>query len=182
MTIFQKIVLFIFVNSLCPFTKLRADDSFFALPFKREIHYDIRKNSSEMVEPESYLLVQYLSDKCQYEIEDNMFLFSILHEIGHIKTDFILSLMKDEYCDLVDSYSNYNLSQIMFDENICNSYFDHPVERAATDWALSWIGRNPKKVKLLSKIFPLHDYPKYANVAIDAIKNELICNYIADMQ
>ena len=79
----------------------------------------------------------------------NPFVISLLHEIGHIKTndeemledrDLVYGLLKMDFYNGTSSIEEYN-----------NMYFRIPAEYAATEWAVNYYNKNKKECEKLAK-------------------------------
>lgn len=72
------------------------------------------------------------------EIHADIFLWSLLHEVGHIET-------ADDFDDMEWAYYRDSISQ-----KIGNfEYFDLPIERAATEWAGHYILTHTAEIAIL---------------------------------
>ena len=96
-------------------------------------------------EQETYL--KFL--KQEFGKDFNPFVISLLHEIGHIKTnddkmlenrDFIYGLLKTNFNNRVSNIEEYN-----------NMYFRIPAEYAATEWAVDYYNKNKEECEKLAK-------------------------------
>lgn len=107
------------------------------------------------------LLVSERSDRCfktfinrnyQFEVSSDieLFVISVLHEIGHHKTifkmpDYVYNFSEDE-----ENRIHAELKKNDTDE-IYSRYFYLPAEIIATDWAMKWVKKHPKKFKALAE-------------------------------
>ena len=91
--------------------------------------------------------VEYIKDRFDYDVE-NVFIITILHEIGHYKTDEEIGDALGAYCDqdkerISDIISNTDVTEE--EEKRLNwQYFNLPDEFAATAWAVE---ENPEYIK-----------------------------------
>jgi hypothetical protein len=84
------------------------------------------------------------------DITCDIFLISLLHELGHHMT---LSAFSEEELDEYYDDVEYIRAHLETDESPYEEYFNLPVEAAATNWAIEFIRNNADHLaKLWSKI------------------------------
>lgn len=94
--------------------------------------------------------VEYIKDRFDYDVE-NVFIITLLHEIGHYKTDDEIGSALGSYCDqdkerISDTILNTDVSEE--EEKRLNwQYFNLPDEFAATAWAVNFAKENPEYIK-----------------------------------
>ena len=132
--------------------------------FIREIDEDFKLsfgNAFEVDIPEEEIFVTFNKDeeidkiflkflKKEFNIEMDMFLISLLHEVGHIMT------YDDDMND--DRSVVYGLLKVQFDEGKANieeyndMYFHIPAEFEATTWGVQYYLENKEKCDKLVRI------------------------------
>lgn len=96
--------------------------------------------------------------KKNYNFEGNIFMISLLHEIGHLLTwvdfrrnnpiEFIHSQDLITECDKISlDLSRHDLIYSKQFKEICEKYHAIPTERIATDWAINFYRNNTKHVE-----------------------------------
>lgn len=92
---------------------------------------------------------EYVKETFDYSIK-NIFVFSILHEVGHhftmddfSKTDLRKEFQKVEKIEAVLSESD----DVETDRKLYKEYFDLPMERTATEWAVGYARKNPTTLR-----------------------------------
>lgn len=87
--------------------------------------------------------------KQEFGKDFNPFVISLLHEVGHIKTndeemledrDLVYGLLKMDFYNGTSSIEEYN-----------NMYFRIPAEYSATEWAVDYYNKNKEKCEKLAK-------------------------------
>ena len=106
------------------------------------------------------LLVADRADRCfkafihkqyGYEVTTDieLFVISVLHEMGHHKTIFSMSDELYNFSEDEEKRINIELTKHDTDE-VYSRYFYLPAEIIATDWAMKWVKKHPKKFAKLS--------------------------------
>lgn len=102
---------------------------------------------------EDNLFKQFVLETFNYEIP-NIFIFSLLHEVGHHKTWEDLSDETCDYCDnekmrimkeMENAHTRYAIKDLEY------QYFKLPDEMCATMWAVSYSMAHPRKIKRMWK-------------------------------
>ena len=85
----------------------------------------------------------------KYNISPNLYIISILHEIGHLQTE--TQELSDEramiYATLEWQYENKMINEEQYNKQ----YFEIPAERLATEWAIDYYKNNSKTINKLIK-------------------------------
>lgn len=79
--------------------------------------------------------------------EPNNFIFSLLHEIGHLETE--TQELSDQRAILLETYEWQFENEMITREQYFEKYFQIPAERIATDWAIAYYLVNEEKIKKL---------------------------------
>lgn len=84
------------------------------------------------------------------DIECDVLLASILHEVGHHECDYLLSIEEDNYCEdrkieIANEIDGGNIDQ-MRERELNREYFALPDEYKATMWAIEYMRNNIDKV------------------------------------
>jgi len=107
---------------------------------------------------------EYVLKNFNYKIE-NIFMFSLLHEIGHHLTmDNFSKKMRNAEAKKVEKIEeklNESDSEIVF-RNSNLEYFDLPMERVATKWAVNFSKKHRRFLKRFWKSFQKDLYAFYA--------------------
>lgn len=143
----REIIAQLFAKSISPKIKLNpyAGSSYYSTE-TGEVNICI--NDPDTLGQEAFLRHIALAHKCHFVNEISPLLWSILHEIGHYFTDDQFSddeLEADgEYRSLLalgvipDNYSHP-------DASVQEAYFDLDTEWEATEWAINYIRKHPRK-------------------------------------
>jgi len=113
---------------------------------------------------ENDLLINFINEKYDANIEPWFFVFCILHEVGHHKT---LHLLTEE-----DRYNERILRTLANVQGLNNTdtlYFNLPAEVLATDWAIEYMKNNleecrrfqAKCMKILAHIYNKKSFKKF---------------------
>lgn len=92
---------------------------------------------------------EYVKATFDYDIE-NIFVFSLLHEIGHHYTMDLFSKeqLNTEFRKAGKIEENLRESNsILIDKGYYLQYFDLPMEKIATEWAVKYAKKNRKKLE-----------------------------------
>lgn len=115
--------------------------------------YGYYRNTGEveycLVTTEHYdrLWKEYLHNRYGNEIDVDfypIFVWSLLHEVGHSQTDMLFS---GYGCDIIDEYKQ-TLDGDSDEDTML--YFNAPDENIATFWAFDYIRHNPEEIEQLS--------------------------------
>lgn len=103
------------------------------------------------------LIEDTVGDKCLLDFVENRFdykcnfpfVFFLLHEVGHHKANDYIQDDILEFCLNEKDRIEYELSLADEEETIClhNQYFNLPDEIMATQWAVNYMRKHPKKVE-----------------------------------
>ena len=98
-----------------------------------------------MEERADRVFAQFIAETFQYKVKD-MFLFSLLHEVGHHLTleDFEDDEIEKEWKH--KSKIEWEIDDTNYDEKLME-YFNLPSEYAATAWAVSYMRDHEKSFK-----------------------------------
>ena len=108
----------------------------------------------------------FLSDRFGYEAgDDDIFFVSLMHEIGHYKTEDDVSDFTYDFCLKEKDRISEELGGAIREEEkkkLHYQYFNLPDEFAATAWAMNFIEKHPKKARKIRKnlekaIFEFYD-------------------------
>lgn len=107
-----------------------------------------------MTERIDRLFAKFISDTFNYKVTD-MFLISILHEVGHHVTldDFEDEELNDEWKR--KSRIEWELDDSNYDEKMME-YFNLPSERAATAWAVSYMRAHEEEINRRWRVMLQH--------------------------
>lgn len=107
---------------------------------KNLVHYSLAIPQSQ-----NDLWEEFLKDTFNFDLGENVFLLSLLHEIGHHET------MEDltEFWD-IDSLEKeviqYKVNNNLEGKKPYFDYFNLPLEYAATEWAINYYNSNKQKL------------------------------------
>lgn len=90
------------------------------------------------------LFKEYVLKKFNFEIK-NIFIMSLLHEVGHFFTLNTFSKMEIENDHLAKEVIEEMLDADDSDDEIYSLYFDLKIERVATAWAVDYYKSNKKR-------------------------------------
>ena len=95
--------------------------------------------------------VEFIKERFDYDVE-NVFVITLLHEIGHYKTDDEIGVALGSWCDadkerISDAIqNNFNITEE--EEKALNwQYFYLPDEFSATAWAVKFAKENPEYIE-----------------------------------
>lgn len=95
---------------------------------------------------------KFVKERFNFE-DDNIFMLSLLHEVGHHVTDDDINENIYNFCkqekDRIES-EIYNVDEDRWLE-LQYQYFNLPDEIMATQWAVDYIKKHPKKVRKMWK-------------------------------
>lgn len=98
---------------------------------------------------------EYVLKNFNYKIE-NIFMFSLLHEIGHHLTmdNFTKKQrnLENKSVEKIEKKLEEEVSEISY-RNLNMEYFDLPMERVATKWAVQFSKKHRKYLKKVYKTF-----------------------------
>lgn len=132
---------------------IKLSDSWQAIPEKKKIF--LCPYVDETAEIQENIWADWIKEN--YNFEGNIFMISLLHEIGHILTyedfknsrpiEFNYSEDLSAECDRISiNLCEHGLIKSKEFENNCLNYFNAPVERIATDWAVHFYRTNKNYV------------------------------------
>lgn len=131
--------------------------------------YDFNSNSISwtLIEDESdEAYNDFLLDRFGYKAtDDDIFFISLMHEVGHSKTEDDIDGFTYEYCQEEKDRISIELGEAITKEEkkkLHYQYFYLPDEFSATAWAMNFIKKHPKKSKNIRKrlekaIFEFYD-------------------------
>jgi hypothetical protein len=97
----------------------------------------------------------FIKERFNLELtEEDIFLISLLHEVGHYKTDDGITDNVYDFCLEEKERLSEELGEVEDEEEIKKlhwQYFNLPDEWAATYWAVDYIKKHPKKCKNIAK-------------------------------
>ena len=121
------------------------------------------------------LFIKFVKDRFDYDVR-YPFIFSLLHEVGHHKTDEDVEGAVENFCQeekaiLTDAIANTTDEKEI--EKYEYRYFSLPDEIIATAWAVKFCKEHPKKVENMWKKMEtaLMDFYK-VNGVLDEIEGE----------
>ena len=99
---------------------------------------------------------EFIEERFGYHV-DNTFIMSLLHEIGHAKANWEIEGDISKFCDLekerifkgMEEYAGNREEQKILEWQ----YFNLPDEIMATQWAVNYATKHPKKIKKMWKEF-----------------------------
>lgn len=98
-----------------------------------------------MTEHADHVFYKFISEEFNYYPFD-MFLFSLLHEIGHHNTLDYFDAEEITQSDAVKRDIEATINDDNFDEK-CMEYFYCPIEYIATEWAVNYMRRHEKELR-----------------------------------
>lgn len=101
-------------------------------------------------EEENELFMNYVNSLEKEEICQNALLMGILHEIGHCETylESLDALRDEEYALLQVAFEN----DLMTFEELNQQYFEMPLEKNATLWAIAFAKKHKNYLKYFEKL------------------------------
>lgn len=135
------------------------DSDFFFDPEEDRVYFSI-----VLAERADRLYKQYIKQTFHIDI-NNIFMISLLHEVGHfytlftfsddrIKADHAMKNLIEEALSMDDSDETYSL------------YFNLPIEKAATEWAVKYYTANQKRCDDFYKAFLITLQEEYRRLGV----------------
>lgn len=129
----------------CP--KMYADTDFSYWIDEEEISYGLVVSDYD-----NEMITKWVKDTFDFKI-GNIFVFSVLHELGHF---FTIDNFTDEEMEkdteakelIEEGLTKLRRKSKKYNEVYC-AYFDLPTEYTATEWAVNWILDNKKEANKL---------------------------------
>ena len=104
---------------------------------------------------------EFIEERFGYHVE-NTFIMSLLHEIGHAKANWEIEGAIQDFClaekeriaeNMAESYNDFETQKILEWQ-----YFNLPDEIMATQWAINYAKKHPKKIrKMWHKILKFYE-------------------------
>ena len=145
MKILLKIVCFIFIKSINKHIKVRFN--------KYNTCYSLTEDKIylNVLDTDDCGFIRHLCEKhfCDYANDYDILIWAMLHEIGHCETQYFVENDDAGYRDLLNSINHELFQQ---NEALQNMYYDLPLEKEASEWAISYEYEHQDKIIFYDKI------------------------------
>ena len=145
---YKRILTWLFIKSIAPKVKPRFSEIIFCFEFPTNtLYYNF--------EPIERSFGRQMVKWHHHRPRVNLYVYSLLHELGHYFNDEEFEYEYDEDIAVRDFCSKFSMEKFEQSEHLQSLYYKLPSEFEATQWAIKYFNKHKLKCFLFNIFLPL---------------------------